>query len=81
MPEIGVHEINGGSFITEKEGRECIKGGDLYDIGEFHWINGTASVTEIGDRLKGTFEFTAVHNIIGKTHVITEGSFDIETEQ
>ena len=76
--EIGAHEIS-GLYTTDKEGRECFKRPSWEAfIGFQHRIIGNCNVTEMGDRIKGTFEFTTepIHN--NEHYVITDGSFDVE---
>ncbi|MGA9270779.1 MAG: hypothetical protein WBV45_09175 [Lutimonas sp.] len=82
VPQIGSHDIVRGKFTTDKIGHECFEpgSGPGYTFGKDHSISGTATITELGVRIKGTFEFTASHINDGTTYVITNGSFDIEVD-
>ena len=79
VPQIGANDILKGLFITERIGVECP--GQDYKVGKSYSIEGTCNITELGDRIKGTFEFTAWNPNDDTTYTITDGSFDIEVEQ
>jgi hypothetical protein len=80
--EIGTNDIIGGMLYTERIGSECFEPGTGpgYFFGYQHTITGTYNITDLGNRIKGTFEFTTepVHN--DEHYVITDGSFDIEVD-
>lgn len=83
VPEIGANDIVRGVLSKDRINSECFEPGTgpgSYTIGYQHEITGTYNITELGSRIKGTFEFTTepVHN--DEHYVITDGSFDVEVD-
>lgn len=75
FPEMGVHDIALGQFKTGFRQPTCFKSD--FSFGDWHTVTGNSNITAIGERIKGTFECTAV-SVIGVKHTITDGVFDVE---